>query len=535
MGEDPPDTSDVSADLVIVGAKVITMDPNDRVAEAFAVKDGLLLTVGDTAEVLRRRGPRTNLVDLPGKVIIPGLIDVHVHVVSAAVGLYCYVDVHTPPCMSVEDLLDRLSDECARTEPGEWVVGQGNILQDLRLRERRYATKADLDRVSRKHRIAVKFGYHVTVLNSLALDTVGLMSGKVNPQHGLVVRDSDGCPTGHTVDVNDVLGIPEPGPDVKANAIRRLFSAEFLRYGITSLGDISDSVMDSELVRECSDSGRLMRISSYVRVDSYEDVDQLGRCSKGALQGLKFFVDGGLTGKAAATSYPYPDGSHGFLLWDRDELVQALQRGHELGYQPIVHAAGDRALDLLLSIYDTDLRSPPGTQPRTEHLGNPFSTASRVDRVARLGLLAVAQPSQLYSIGDSVANLFPNDMGSFMRLDRLLDAGLEVAGSSDLTSSDPDASDPFRAMWAALSRTSYDGAVFGDTGSVGIKQLLKMYTRSAAAAIGHGEDRGSLEAGKLADFAVLDQDITEIEPLDVRSVKVVQTYIGGTKVYDCIG
>ena len=196
------------ADVIFHNGKVITVDARDTVAEAAAVTGNKVSAVGSEAEVLRAKGEGTRVVDLAGRVLLPGFNDAHTHLELTSLGLGLAVSCHTPPHESIDDILDTLREHAAATPRGEWIIAQGSLFQDMRLREKSYPDRHDLDRVSVEHPILFKTSYHMVVVNSKVLEIAGITADTPDPQGGIIERDASGQPTGRMKDMYHRL----PGP-----------------------------------------------------------------------------------------------------------------------------------------------------------------------------------------------------------------------------------------------------------------------------------------------------------------------------------
>ena len=241
------------ADVIFHNGKVITVDHNDTLAEAVAVTGNKISAVGPSASVMQARGDSTQVIDLRGRALLPGFNDAHTHLELTSLGLGLAVSCHTPPHESIEDILDTLSESAKEVPKGQWIIAQGSLFQDMRLKEKRYPSRRDLDRASSSHPILFKTSYHMVVLNSKALEVCGISADTPDPQGGIIERDSGGEPTGRMKDMYHRLPVPKPDYETMKNAISCTARDCFLAHGVTSLQEMSETIAGIGAMRELID------------------------------------------------------------------------------------------------------------------------------------------------------------------------------------------------------------------------------------------------------------------------------------------
>ena len=230
------------ADFIFHNGPILTVDSQDTVSQAAAVTGNKISAVGSAEEVLASKGDGTRVVDLAGRALVPGFNDAHTHLELTSLGLGLAVSCHTPPHESIEDILTTLSEHAAGVPKGEWIIAQGSLFQDMRLRDKRYPDRHDLDRVSVDHPILFKTSYHMVVVNSRVLEIAGITSDTPDPQGGIIERDSSGEPTGRMKDMYHRLPVPMPDYETVKDAIRRTVHDRFLANGRNNRpGDVRDS------------------------------------------------------------------------------------------------------------------------------------------------------------------------------------------------------------------------------------------------------------------------------------------------------
>jgi predicted amidohydrolase YtcJ len=541
----------LSADLILVNGRVLTMDRADHVAEAVAIKDGRILAVGTTAEIEAFGGPRTDVIDLKGRTALPGLADIHVHLASDASRRNNAIearDFYLPSIRSIADIQEEISAVAARTPPGQWLTVLGSPMQDLRLVERRLPDRHDLDAATPDHPTYVTFGAHSLVANSLALSQKQVTRDTSDPQGGTVVKDPQtGEPTGLLRErAQYLVKSREAGMSPEALAEKILAELNLCAArGITTIHDIvinRDEIRAYQLLER---AGRLpLRVQIVPRViessfakESLLDLGILHGFGSDFLRvgGIKMSIDGGFTGKNAAFSEPLAldgDENPGLIRIKQDELDETVWRYHEMGMRCCVHAIGDVALDMILEAYEKALtRLPrPDHRHRVEHLGNWMMTPERIDRTKRLGILPIANPSFLHFLGQEIVDsLGPKRVEDAFPFRTLLDHGFPLAWGSDAPGYWP--VDALRDLGAAVSRTTFTGLALAPEQAITMTEALRAQTANAAY-LGFQEQKlGMLEAGKLADIAVLGADPFTFPPGQFRDLPVDLTITGGRVVF----
>jgi len=496
----------MSADLILYHGLSLLGSP----ADAVAVRCGRILAVGRSEEVLRLRGPGTELVDLKGRPLLPGFFDAHTHFLKTGLDRTFYVDLSQ--ASSLPEALDMLA-QAARTRPEGWVVARG--WDESTWPERRYLERRDLDRVVPKQpACAVRVDGHLVVANTLALARC------VHPEGELVDRDR-----GHLWEeaAEDLLDCAKPDQEtlVEAAAAASRYAASL---GITAVADMGGPDVLS-VFQLAEDRGLLTtRVFLYLPVEKLDHLLGLGiRRGFGTefvrVQGVKAFVDGSIGARSAAVSLPYADGGgQGQLLLSRDELSHILRRADEAGLQVAIHAIGDLAIEEALSACELASVGPEGRH-RIEHLELP--TPDQLDRMARLGLVASMQPN-FVARWSGPGRMYEARLGRDR--DQTIDPHAWVAarGIPLAFGSDGMPMGPLQGLPGAVS-PPYEAQ------RLPLPAALRAYTEgSAHAAFAEGE-LGAVAPGKKADLVVLSADPREV-PWD--EVRVDMTFLGGKLVYE---
>jgi predicted amidohydrolase YtcJ len=533
-----------------VAGRVLTMADSGRPERVVVVEGDTIVDVGGPDLLARlEEDDGTTVVDVGDAVVLPGFVDPHAHVEATSRAHGETVDCRVPGCRSIEEVLQALSDNRSKARDG-WLVGQANLFFDQKLEDKRLPTREELDSVSRDLSIVIRAGGHISVLNTRAFETSDVVSyaGKRGMAGGAVVeRDSSGEPTGVIGELDKVLPLPEPTREELREELRTGMHELFTRYGVTSVGEISDSVDGLRLMDELISSGEApLRTSVFLwapgtlSVEAACDWERTLQFSAPRewlqVRGLKVFADGGYSARnaAARTEYMEPyaveKGSRGQLDLSAEELGSLVGRANAAGLQLAVHANGERAQDAVCQ--GVVAAGPPEDErlrTRVEHAGNFVTTPDTVEWWRRAGIIPVPQPVFIYNFGD----LFPVYLGEAGRRGRfpfrmLLEDGWRISGSSDIwIGGEQEQTNPFFSIWCCLRRQTFFGEIVDPDQALDIETALEMHTINAALTLGEADRRGSLEKGKVADLALVARDPRELEVDELRTLEVDATIAGG--------
>jgi len=537
--------SAIAPDLVLGNGRVLTADANNRAFEAVAVKMGRILAVGSSREMMDLRGPRTELIDLKGRTVIPGLTDPHVHLADDGAASLNKIDVRDfgTNVRSTAHILEVVRAQTREVPPGTWIVGTGSPMQDFRMPEKRFPRREELDQVAPDHPVSIGFGAHVTVANSQALALAHVTKETKPPGGGAIELDpASGELTGKLVERAQYLVrnvIPaytyEQMKDGIVHATRRA-----MRRGVTTIHDIVTNAQTVRAYQELMLEGRLpIRVSLLLRILEAKIVPEsllnLGiKTGFGndwlKIGGVKMSIDGGITGRVAAFSEPYEDDPcHcGLIRIPSEELDETVDAYHRAGHRVCIHAIGDRAMDMALDAIEKAVTALPRTdhRHRVEHLGNWMITDERLERIRRLAVLPVPNVPFLHYIWESLLDCMGQKRleGSF-GIKRLLEAGIPITSGSDGPGYWP--TDPLRDMSTSVSRRIWSGNTIGSEQAVSAADALRMFTINAAYNGFDERIKGSIEPGKLADLAVLAEDPLAIAPERIKDIPVDMTIVDG--------
>jgi predicted amidohydrolase YtcJ len=537
----------MAADIIVKNAKVLSMDKNNNIHSAFSIKGGRVEAVGLSDEEVAAAGPSTQVVDAGGKVVLPGFIDAHAHLELLAYGWEIAVDHRSPGVKSIDDLVARLKARADVTPKGEWILGQGNHYQEAYLTERRLPTRYDLDRASTEHPIVCRFSFHINIFNSKALEILGITRDTPDMNGGSLDRDPvTGDPTGKTNDMYHALGGPDWPVETVTNAMD-VIQHNYLSHGVTGICEFSLLGSGMPALINLYQTDRLkMRVSVYPKVPDVAKVEAAcdGTIAAGfkgidptrlRLGGMKLFIDGGLTSKAAALYEPYVGTSErGDLTMQPEVLNDIVRKLDAAGFQIAIHAIGDRGLDVVLDAYEGigHVRLAETGPHRVEHAGNVFWNEKRAARFKALEALPIPQPAFIYTTAPGYAkNIGAERARNIMPFRTMLDQGFLLPGNSDAIGIDPRQHIPMFAVWCLVKREMANGERLDPKESISVEEALKMYTRHAAMSIGMGHEQGSIEPGKFADFIILDRDPRSVSVDDLAGIRVEETWVGGEQVY----
>ena len=559
-GPDPA-ASAAEPDLILHHGKIVTVDAAFSVRQAIAVTGNRITAVGDDDAVLRSKGPGTVLVDLGGKMVMPGLIDSHVHPEAAMTEF----DHPVPDMETIQDVLDYIRARAKAVPVGDWVeVSQVFI---TRLREQRYPTRAELDRAAPRNPVIFATGPDAS-LNSLALklSLIDRDFKVTDGGTGFVEKDPQtGEPTGIlrncTRFVKDRPTGRQPAEQAHYRRTLELFK-DYNSVGLTTVCDRNASPSAIARYKKMLDRGDLtLRLAISQHIDTLGPIEDVERRIREVAEsplcrpnpmlriiGIKTFLDGGmLTGSAylrepwgVSGIYSITDPAYrGVLFIPKERLRPIVETAVECGLQFTAHSVGDGAVHTLLEVYEEINRTRPirATRPCITHAN--FMSREAVEKLPQLGVSVDIQPAWLYLDTRTLVKQFGYDrLRYFQPLRSIFDSGGLACGGSDhmqkigsLRSINP--YNPFLGMWTAITRRArwYDGRLHPEE-ALSREQAIRLYTRNNAYILFLDDQVGSLEPGKLADLVVLDTDLLTCREDAIRDARVLRTYLNGKLVFN---
>ena len=549
-------------DLILHHGKVVTVDSNFSLHAALAIRGDRIVQVGSDEQILKLKGEGTRLVDLNGQMVLPGLIDSHMHPTSAAMTEFDHV---IPSMETIADVLRYILGRTSVIKEGEWIVVQQVFI--TRLRERRYPTRAELDQVAPRHPVVFRTGPDAS-LNTLALRRSGIGRSFKIPEGlpGRVETDAQGEPTGILRTFANYVKIPSaPSTATPAQMVQRLANLiqDYNSVGLTSICDRDTFPDGVDLYTQLRARGGLTaRVSLTRHVDTQGPIsnilqhiqqvasDPLFKNHDPLLRiiGIKTYLDGGmLTGSAymrepwgLSDIYAIRDPNYrGTLFIPHERLVPMVRAAVAAGLQFTAHSVGDGAVHELLAAYEEVNRDLPvrASRPCISHAN--FMSSEAVHKLAYLGVSVDVQPAWLYLDTATLWKHFGEErLRWFQPLRSIFEAGGVAGGGSDhmqkigsLRSINP--YNPFLGMAVACTRQArwQEGALHPEE-SLTRAQAIRFYTINNAYILFLDDKVGSLEPGKLADLIVVDTDLLECPPEKMPETQVLQTYLGGKLIYD---
>ena len=552
----------IAADMVLLNGNVITVDANDRIAEAVAIRDGKVVAVGSSREVERLIGPETQQVDLGGRTVTPGLMDSHAHFAGSGADRLYVVDLSYPNVHSVHDVVTKVREQVALLEPGEWVQGRG--WDEGKFEELRYVYAADLDSVAPNNPVwlAHTMG-HYGAANSLALRMAGIDRNTRDPAGGTIDRDANGRPTGVLKEsAQGMVSRMIPGyTDEQIKEGIRDLAFGFNQECMTGVKDpgVSPRLWDAyQQVQQDGDLNlRVFALWSGGRsIDATERViDRIESFTKPYRStgddhlisgGVKLYLDGS---GGARTAWLYDEwnrdfedidrGNFGYPVVDAEMLREQVRMYHDAGIHVSVHAIGDRAIDWTVESYWNALEANPTHGLRHGIIHANIPTDHALDLIAEMqrnhdAAYPEPQATFMWWIGDTYAGNFGPERALRLNPFRTyLDRGIRWGGGSDYPVT------PFAArygLWASVARETllgvYGDRPYGMDESVDVRTSLRSFTVGAAYQMFLEEKLGTIEEGKFADLAVWDRDPYSVETAALKDLECSMTIFNGSVVFE---
>ena len=527
-------------DAIFLNGDIYTQATPAR-AQAMAVRAGRIIAVGSNNDIRKLKSAHTQVVDLGGHFVMPGFNDAHVHLEHAGLEL---LSVDLRGTRSLQEMQQRIAASAKTAAAGEWLVGGGwdhTLWTDGKL-----PTRQDIDAVSGGHpAVFIRVDDHMSVSNTAALKAGGVTPQTQAPQGGRIDHDAHGQPTGILRDMARRLvesKIPPPTPS-RLRRAAELVLADAARWGITSAQD--NSSWEAFLVYEDLErEGKLtLRISEWLRFDDPVSLLETHRAHHPAddpmlhTAMLKGFMDGSLGSRTAALLAPYSDdpGNSGLPQYEQGKLNRMAIERALAGFQIGFHAIGDRAAQMALDAFAEAERSAKENDKtrdfrfRIEH--DQVVTPGQFTHYKKLGVIASMQPNHLLTDMHWVMErIGPERAKTSYTWKQFLDDGIPLAFGTDYP---VEPITPFRGLYAAVTRKNEAGTKeYFPQQKLTIEQAIAAYTTGSAYAQFAEKEKGTLATGMLADFVVLDRDLTKVVPPEILKTRVVRTVVGGKTVYE---
>ena len=530
-----PSTSGGEPDLIVVNARVLTSDAALPRAEAFAVRSGRFVAVGSSADVRNLATARAPIIDAQTMTVVPGFIDAHCHP-SGVEELY---GVNTN-LRTVREIQSAIRRKAESSSPEIWITGF--MFDDTKLD--RPLTRKDLDEATTEHPVSVAHrGGHTSFYNSKAFELAGITARTPDPPDGRYFKENgelNGRVAENARNVFSRVGkretfTPEQRRDRARNGMKHM-SQLFNACGLTSVHNAGTSQDHILAYEDCRKNGELTH-RAYMMIRSPQAFTGLkaANISTGfgdewiRVGGVKFVADGSASERTMRMSTPYVGtNDYGILTMTQEQLHEAIDDAHNHGFQVGVHANGDVTIDMVLKAYERALQKwpDPNRRHRIEHctLVNP----DLIRRIKANGVIPTPFWTYVYYHGEKWKEYGDEKVAWMFAHKSFLDAGIRVPGASDYT---PGPFEPLMAIQSMVTRKDYKGRVWGPNQKVTVDQALTIATINGAYASSEENLKGSITAGKLADFVVLERDPHDVDPDQIMNIKVNRTVVGGKTVY----
>ncbi|MEQ8205294.1 MAG: amidohydrolase [Woeseia sp.] len=525
-----------SADLIVTGGKIYTMNSSQPRAEALAIRGDRLLAVGSNDDILAYASPATKRIDASGLTITPGFIDAHSHPLFGEEALG--VNVNLP---RIADVKDALARQAAKTPPGHWV--RGVMYDDTKFEEERALNRRDIDEVVRDHPVFVGHrGGHTAVVNSKAFEIAGVTIDTPDPTGGKYFRENgelSGKIAEHALDVFRKVGTwPTMDREVR-QASAKVATANMASSGLTSTTDAYGNADNMRAYQDALAAGELNCRVAFMpggNSEMFQGLKAAGiRSGFGddmiRIGAVKYSADGSASERTMSMSTPYkgqPD-NFGILTMTQEQIDEAVDDAVAHDFRVGIHANGDVAIDMVLKAYERVLAGHTGRNPRhrIEHCS--LINDQLLQRIRATGVVPAPFYTYVYYHGNKWLDYGEEKMQSMFAHRSFLDAGIPVAPASDFT---PGPYEPMMALQSMVTRTDTRGRVWGANQRVSVTEALRICTVHGAYASFEEDSKGSLAPGMLADFVLLAEDPHEVDASRLVNIPIVRTVMGGRTTYE---
>jgi predicted amidohydrolase YtcJ len=512
-------------EMAFVNGRVLTMDDAVPEAEALLARDGRVAVVGSSADVRAKAGKEAEVIDLRGRVVIPGFVDGHCHLEMTTTHLAYALQLQSADYGSIRGICAALAQEAKRTPPGEWVVGRADFALHLFVEEKRPLLRSDLDAVVKDHPCVVFSGLHVVTLNTRALEVTGLLDGSARLRMGSFID----LESGRGTELWDWLPLPTYGINAIAAAIRDLGRRLWVARGVTTIAELPFTRDGIHALQQLRRTGELpARIRMWLHVPRLGSVDEL--LSMGletgfgddwlSIGGIKLFADG--------AGFDLEGNFVSDVKWTQEQLDEIVWKSHQANMQVWIHCAPTRnGANLAQTAYEHALARLPRAdhRHRIEHIGDMQPEAEFTKRLQDTGVVPITTPQFTWSYGDQAPEYAVTPLKTLHRL------GFRPPGNSDATGTQPEAINPWHSIRCAIAHRTRSGVSICPEESIELLPALRMFTRDAAWAC-HLDDRGILAPGYLADLVVLGADPFTLAPDELPEIPTDMTVIGGRVVWE---
>ena len=541
--------SSLHADSIFYNGKVITVDSAFSIAHAFAIRGDKFIEVGTNQEVLKLAGPATRRVDLTGRTVLPGFEDGHVHILPIEPGVNA-IPLRWPK--DIDELVQRIGESARHANRGQWLTFTANDWHPSALKEKRFPNRWELDQAAPDNPIYLLRGGQTVITNSLGLEMAGIEKD-TQPPEGIGVIEKDpksGEPTGLLLS-NAMFLVQENIPKLpfdQEQAIRKIVQQAklFNAAGVTSVRDAGLTPEQIRTFQEVRRRGLLtLRVNMMYQPRSRQDpLDQVIAQMRDfgpatgmgddwlSIDGLKLHIDGAVESAYLKEPYPNKPNYHGLLNYPPGKFRAILKEANRLGWSVGVHTVGDKAFELVMDAFEAVDKEKSIKERRWTLEHAMLGTEHGLDRIKHLGVMVSEQEWTFYQYSYPIAQSW-----GMKRAERLvpirtwLEYGIRVAGGVDHSPTPELLNVQFLMIWVAITRNTENLGVLGPAEKISREEAIRLHTHAPAYLTFHEDIKGTIEAGKLADFIVISDDILTVPEDRIRDLEVLFTYIGGKQVY----
>lgn len=532
---------------VFVDGNVLTMDSENRVVEAVAVRGELIEAVGSTDDIMALVTDTTEVIDLKGRTLLPGFIDAHGHFPGSGM-MEINADLNSPPIGSIttmEGVLDALREQAAQTDPGEMVMGWG--YDDTLLREKRHPTRAELDTVSTEHPvIAIHISGHMLVANSAALDLVGITAATPDPEGGVIGRRAGSMEPNGLLEENARNELMFQAQDMGLMDAFKMLKAAAQDYSQMGVTTAQSGGVDPAMAQGLSYASKFGLVHQRLVLFPLEigfgesllngEFDPATYAAEKVQVGpVKLVADGSIQGYTGYLSQPYFTPYHGdadyrgYPAIAREDLFAKVEALHRAGYQLAIHGNGDQSIQDILDAFEAAQKAHPVDDPRLILIHAQMAREDQIARMRQLGVTPSFFSAHTWYWGDRHRDVFMGPQRAANISPAAWALKYQVPFSSHLdTPVVP--MEPLQAVWSQVNRITHGGQVLGPQQRIGVMQALRAVTIDAAWQIFQEGNRGSIEPGKYADLVILSGNPLD-DPMAMRDLRVDRTLVGGATIY----
>jgi predicted amidohydrolase YtcJ len=534
-----------SPELALINGKVLTMDGQSSVVEALAVLDGKILATGSNASIKSIITPRTRVLDVAGKTVVPGLIETHAHFKAA--GLSEYVVIMNR-AKTVAEALDAIKAFAAKKKPGEWIVGSG-WHPPSQLAEKRYLTKQEIDGVVPNNPVYLRTVGHFSMANGLALQKAGVDKNTPDPSGGSFEKDASGELTGLLVETAIERVEKAVPPWSEEDEVRQFKIAQGVlnSFGITSVVEGATEAREIRTLQKIAISGEatlraglMFRPEPPADMSAWEAVISGNGVSSGfgddwlKFAGIKIFYDGGMTLKTALMRDVYPD-SHdnyrGIAQQTPERLKQLVSICNRYNWRVGVHAVGDLGIDHVLDAFEAADKEKSIRDRRFILIHASLIRPEQMERAHRLGVRIDFQNAFMWDKAATVERFLGRAVADRAVPTRTLIEKMGIDSLGAGTDFPVNPINPLLNMYVMVTRKDINGKVYGAYEAISREQALRLYTSAAARYMFDEGRKGTLEPGKLADLVVLSADYVTVPEDQIKDIKADVTIVGGKVVF----